>query len=357
MSATVIALLTMNDKVAKLLIDHGAAVNAAVATSGQTPLHFAALRGQTEVVQALLAAGANNLSDKEGLLPADLAATSGLAGDARFALIALLSSRKPENPTPETPTTNCYQNSDKEKDKGFIEGFVVDNFGKPIKDVTVAITNLAFMSHSDARGCFTIQYVPGSMDVTLNKTGYSGTAIHLSLTATAVVPLAKVTLLQLPPPNSLSYVSDKHYLPIASCSYRWQCQGNWAFGQGKCTFSLSSVGEGPGARVLRRSEAHPFVFVDNKLRPEAASSNLSPYGQIFRVMNLQSGLSAEAKQSWSDAARVEQANLVQMTPIGGSVGSWYQLDLQPGLYVDLTYGQGILPLASKGTCNAFYVTN
>jgi ankyrin repeat protein len=59
--------------VTKLLLDAGANVNS-VKIDGTTPLHYAALTGQLELVQALLDNGGNiNACTKDGFTPLDLA--------------------------------------------------------------------------------------------------------------------------------------------------------------------------------------------------------------------------------------------------------------------------------------------
>jgi ankyrin repeat protein len=63
--------------VARLLIAHGADVNAA-SRKGQTPIAYAALSGDIELVGELLAKGADaNVKDAYGTTPLELAISSG----------------------------------------------------------------------------------------------------------------------------------------------------------------------------------------------------------------------------------------------------------------------------------------
>ena len=63
---------------ARLLLDHGADVQAHGGWKGWTPLHWAAYRGRDAVVELLLARGADPLAvDEEGRLPHDLALQHG----------------------------------------------------------------------------------------------------------------------------------------------------------------------------------------------------------------------------------------------------------------------------------------
>lgn len=62
----------------KSSLDSGASINAKSVNEGYTPLHFAALNGQTEIVELLLARGAQtDIKDMRGRVPWELAAQEG----------------------------------------------------------------------------------------------------------------------------------------------------------------------------------------------------------------------------------------------------------------------------------------
>jgi ankyrin repeat protein len=81
-------------EISKLLIDHGADVNA-LDNGGFTPLHQAAARGDLEIVKMLIDAGAKNLRGKQNQLPIDLARASvggdRAVSDARAEVLETLS--------------------------------------------------------------------------------------------------------------------------------------------------------------------------------------------------------------------------------------------------------------------------
>ncbi len=75
-------------EVVQVLLAAGANTDAAAVRSGWTPLHYAADAGYTEVVQALLAAGAKtDARDADGMTPMHLAARAG-CGDGLLALMS-----------------------------------------------------------------------------------------------------------------------------------------------------------------------------------------------------------------------------------------------------------------------------
>jgi ankyrin repeat protein len=68
------AALGGDSEVVKLLLDHGAEINARDQESGATPLSYAASLGRGEVVELLLARGADlTLRNTRGQTPLDLA--------------------------------------------------------------------------------------------------------------------------------------------------------------------------------------------------------------------------------------------------------------------------------------------
>lgn len=87
-----------------------------------------------------------------------------------------------------------------------IEGVVKDIFGNPLSDVTVKIEKSTFSDKTDSSGRYSLDYVPGSINVVFSKEGYTTKNLTLDIQQKAYFPAETMVLYPIPPNNTLFYI-------------------------------------------------------------------------------------------------------------------------------------------------------
>src|SRR5712671_2846387 len=79
-----------------------------------------------------------------------------------------------------------------------IQGRVTEFFSeKPLADATVSIRGFRFEAHTDANGNYSIDYVPGSIELTAQKPGYVLLADRsLNLATVARAPIEDLVMIK-----------------------------------------------------------------------------------------------------------------------------------------------------------------
>lgn len=79
-----------------------------------------------------------------------------------------------------------------------IEGQVFDNFNQPLEGVIVTIANSTFQATTDSEGSYSIDYVPGSINLSYTKQGYTSGNLNLDITRKESFPAQKIVLIKIP---------------------------------------------------------------------------------------------------------------------------------------------------------------
>lgn len=79
-----------------------------------------------------------------------------------------------------------------------INGKVIDNFGKPIKDVEVMISNTQYKAETNNSGDYSIDYAAGEVKISFCKEDFIGTNDVLYITEKQTYPLKEKVLTRLP---------------------------------------------------------------------------------------------------------------------------------------------------------------
>ena len=91
-----------------------------------------------------------------------------------------------------------------------IEGKVLDNFGKPIEDVEVSISNTQYKTTSNKSGEYAIDYAAGEVIINFQKEGYIDKNDLLYITEKQTYPLKEKTLVKLPDQLGI-YITSPEY--------------------------------------------------------------------------------------------------------------------------------------------------
>ena len=95
--------------------------------------------------------------------------------------------------------TGCSKNKN-------IEGEVKDIFGNSLRDVTVKIEKTTFSTKTDDSGVYSLDYVPGSINLTFHKDGYTTTNLSLDIQQKAHFPAETMVLYPIPTENVFFYI-------------------------------------------------------------------------------------------------------------------------------------------------------
>jgi tetratricopeptide (TPR) repeat protein len=98
--------------------------------------------------------------------------------------------------------------------KAEITGRVFDNFGKAIEGATVKIENTAFTTTTNKDGTYRISYVPGKVDVSIAKQGYSEGKLNLNIATESKFPAKDVTLYKMPSSNGVFAYGTDDYIAL-----------------------------------------------------------------------------------------------------------------------------------------------
>ncbi|MBX7226408.1 MAG: carboxypeptidase-like regulatory domain-containing protein [Chitinophagales bacterium] len=95
-----------------------------------------------------------------------------------------------------------------------ITGYVHDNFGKSVNNVSVTISNSNFHSSTDDNGRFEIDYVPGEIKLLYEKEGYVSDTQVLSIYKKSNYEATKIMLIKKPEQRGVYYQSFNSYIPL-----------------------------------------------------------------------------------------------------------------------------------------------
>lgn len=79
-----------------------------------------------------------------------------------------------------------------------IEGQVFDYFNQPLEGVIVTIANSTFQATTDSKGSYSIDYVPGSINLNYAKQGYTSGNLNLDITHKESFPAQRIVLIKIP---------------------------------------------------------------------------------------------------------------------------------------------------------------
>jgi hypothetical protein len=97
-----------------------------------------------------------------------------------------------------------------------ITGIIEDNFGQPLKNAKISIEDTTTETKSSLNGKYSINFVPGSFQVTYFKEGYTSITKNFLLTAPGKYPSEKIVLYKIPPHEGIYYIGKNDYVPIKS---------------------------------------------------------------------------------------------------------------------------------------------
>jgi len=87
-----------------------------------------------------------------------------------------------------------------------IEGKVQDVFGNSLSDVTVKIEKSTFSAKTDGSGQYSLDYVPGSINLTFSKNGYTTRNLSLDIQQKAYFPTETMVLYPIPAEEGFFYI-------------------------------------------------------------------------------------------------------------------------------------------------------
>lgn len=137
--------------------------------------------------------------------------------------------------------------------KAEIVGTVLDNFGKVVEGATVKIENTAFTATTDKNGRYHIGYVPGKVDVSILKQGYSEEKINLNIAIESKFPAKDVTLYKIPSDSGVFAAGPNDYIALKQGKLTIR-QAGWMGADS--TFYVS----GGVATILKREQ---IILMDN----------------------------------------------------------------------------------------------
>jgi len=97
-----------------------------------------------------------------------------------------------------------------------IKGKIQDNFGRPVSNVQVKVRDSDFSARTDDAGEFSLEYVPGKINIDFSKDGYQSEHRMLDIAEKSNYPLGAVVMIMLPDKPGLFIKSSNGYQSLKS---------------------------------------------------------------------------------------------------------------------------------------------
>jgi len=166
-----------------------------------------------------------------------------------------------------------------------LDGAVYDNFGQPAEGVDVVLKNSALATKTNSEGRYNLRYIPGSFNVSFNKSGFLGAERHFEIAKEAKFPVENISLVKVPPGPGVWAQIDNGYVAVSGCKIGFRNDG------GLITHSVDFVNGGQVTKLQANGPKTTFLdftLYGGKL-PELYYTSLNEV--VFFKIKLQ-GLSA-----------------------------------------------------------------
>ncbi|MDY0174440.1 MAG: carboxypeptidase-like regulatory domain-containing protein [Bacteroidales bacterium] len=96
----------------------------------------------------------------------------------------------------------------------YIEGKIVDGFGKPVPEATVNVEGTDFVSQTNGKGHYRITYVPGDVHVVVSKEGFANSSFTTSILKEMRVDAGPTILYEIPPAEEVFLMHKGRYVEL-----------------------------------------------------------------------------------------------------------------------------------------------
>jgi hypothetical protein len=141
-----------------------------------------------------------------------------------------------------------------------IEGQVFDNFNQPLEGVIVTIVNSTFQAITDSKGYYRIDYVPGSINLSYTKQGYTSENINLDIMRKESYPVQKIVLNKIP---TSSEVKDLIIKQVGFPQYRTMSINKEYLQSEKVMWGYAQIREWEGAYLTDQELIESLNFYHN----------------------------------------------------------------------------------------------
>lgn len=100
--------------------------------------------------------------------------------------------------------------------KKIIVGKVIDGFGNPLKGAVIKVDGTEFISQTDAKGEYTINYIPGVVKVSIIKDGYTEGTLNYTIKGKSKFKAEPATLFEIPKENGVFILQHEGYKPLTN---------------------------------------------------------------------------------------------------------------------------------------------
>ena len=96
----------------------------------------------------------------------------------------------------------------------YIEGNVVDGFGKPVPEATIEVERTEFVSQTDDKGYYRISYVPGDVHVVVSKEGFASSSFTTNILKEMKVEAGPTILYEIPQAEEIFLMQEGQYVEL-----------------------------------------------------------------------------------------------------------------------------------------------
>lgn len=157
----------------------------------------------------------------------------------------------------------------------YIEGKVLDGFGKPVPEAIVEVEGTNFVTQTDANGKYRISYVPGDVQVVVTKEGYAGGELAASIVKEMRVLAEPITVYEIPPAEEAFIIDDGRYVELRKGvlhSSKQDVSDSWHYRE-KYVYSVSY---NPEDIPVVRKTAEPITLFDHEDRTVLLAKVMNP---------------------------------------------------------------------------------
>lgn len=112
---------------------------------------------------------------------------------------------------------NCVASSTAGAQEAKLNGRLVDNFGSPVPNATLEISNFGISTSTDENGEYSLEYIPGSFSVAIKSSKHFTSSVDFSIAQPQAINLPETKLVQRLNNDNPAFLTETAYQYLQPC--------------------------------------------------------------------------------------------------------------------------------------------